>query len=203
MGQSPVLFLDIDGVVSSHRNLMIGKEFDDVALSMLAHLQNEFNFLIVLSSSRRILYTELSQLTNELESNHGVTLRFHHRWKTQHQVEGSDVTLPTTNYGDRCAYWGRVMGVDVKDIESVRSCRGLEIQQWLNDEELETGERIDYVVVDDSVDLFPIDPKYYVRVYQGEIRGGLQLRHYDSISKKFNRIKRSRNKGRLAKTPCT
>lgn len=180
--QSRILFLDIDGVVSSHRNLILGDEFDIVALRLLEKLQVECQFDIVISSSRRKNIKSITDFSNMLTTKYGVRLHFHTAWKT---VNKKDVILDNLpkDYGRIFKQYVRKWGVHApKHISETLHWRGFEIYDWLLHHREENPK---FLIIDDSMDMFPIDIKYLVRVKRGEELGGLQMSHYDRILEYF------------------
>lgn len=181
--QSKILFLDIDGVVSSHRNLLIGEEFDVVALKMLEILQREIGFLIVISSTRRKHIKSIADFSKMLSDKYGVCLKFHETWRTATRFKQPDLSkLPAAHARIFKQYVRRFGENAPKKLEDTFTWRGFEIHDWLlNRPEKE----IKYLIVDDSMDMFPIDIKHLLRIKYGEELGGLQLKHYDQILEYF------------------
>lgn len=180
--QHRVLFLDFDGVVRSHRNFEVDMDFDPVALKMIEKLQQHGNFKIVVSSTERILIKDIEAFKQSLIEDYGVTLEFHSRWRTPSSIRDAHLMPLSEDVKRYVKYWSKEMSVEIdSDYYNIRFWRGFEIQAWLNAEYDEVGEETDFLVLDDSRDMFPIKPKSVILVKHGESRGGLQLKHYDKI----------------------
>lgn len=179
--QHRVLFLDFDGVVRSNRNFIIDMDFDIVALKMIEKLQLAGNFKIVVSSTDRITIKDIGKFRQSLIDNYGVTLEFHKRWRTPTEADPHLIRVDA-NAKNYVKHWSKEMSVEIDpDYYNIRFWRGFQIQGWLNAEFGVVGKEIDYLVLDDSRDMFPLKPRSVILVKKGESRGGMQLRHYDKI----------------------
>lgn len=186
-----ILFLDIDGVVSSIRNGIVGDDFDLVALKLLEQAQRECGFEIVISSARRQHFKSAEDFLNPIKEV-GVDLKLHERWKTP--IGYGQLLDLLTNRGEtgqidevaaRRRYWQLHTSPS-----PVTKWRGVEIQQWIMDEigdsPLSAYQLLDFLVVDDSCDMFPLDPSHFLHIPKGESICGLQVEHYDYIINYFN-----------------
>lgn len=181
LNQHRVLFLDFDGVVRSNRNFIIGMDFDIVALKMIEKLQLAGGFKIVISAAARITIKDIGKFRQTLIDDYGVTLEFHERWRTP-TLKDAHLIRVDTNVQNYVKYWSKEMSVEIDpDYYNIRFWRGFQIQAWLNAEFDAVGREMDYLVLDDSRDMFPLKPKSVILVKKGESRGGMQLRHYDKI----------------------
>lgn len=190
--QRRVLFLDFDGVVRSFRNFIVDMDFDVVALKMIEKLQKECGFKIVISSTDRIIIKDIEKFRQSLIADYGVTLNFHKRWRTP-TLRNPHLIRMDANAQKYMKHWSKEMSVEIApDYYNIRFWRGFQIQAWLNAEFDDVGEETDYLVLDDSRDMFPLKPKSVILVKKGESRGGMQLRHYDNIWGYFSSEKSSR-----------
>lgn len=185
--ETAILFLDIDGVVSSSRNLVTGTKFDQVALKLIEKLQKKYNFQIVLSSSHRKHIRNIIEWVTAIEKDYGVCLNIHPNWRT---VTGMSSMVDEYDAShDNRDYWmhlNKLTDPDSLTKETTFYWRGWEIQQWLNEYEKENGCKPIYACIDDSRDLYPIPYSHFVHVDQGEMYS-LQLSHYDALNAVFNR----------------
>lgn len=182
MNKQLILFLDVDGVISSLRNSIVGLKFDPVSTLMLKKLQDKIGFKIVVSSAQRINHKSAESFIERIRSVTGVTLDLHEDWRTVSHPDKPLENLPKNHqiiFRDYRKIWGKSY---LRTIYTTRYWRGHQIRQWLRDH---SDENIKYVVVDDSFDLFPIPIDRVVRIKHGEQICGMQIEHYDQIFKLF------------------
>jgi hypothetical protein len=135
---NPILFLDIDGPLTSARthialepHKMICRAFDPVSVGMIKRICREFNVLVVVSSTWR-------HLDNR---------------KTRKQVLGEDCSDPLGNFDLRQHL--RDSGLTVNFHEDWKtpasrlfSTRGMQVRDWLEDH----PEVTNYICLDDDID---------------------------------------------------
>lgn len=176
-----ILFLDIDGVISSVRNLILQLEYDHTAVALLKDLQEKCGFLIVMSSSRRKHFDNAEAFLKELKEETGLTVELHENWRTPSYSTEPLENLPKGHqviFKAYRKYWKKYL----KTYHDTRHWRGHEIRQWLRDND---ESNFEYVVLDDSYDLFPIDPKRIVHINFGESDSGMKIEHYDKVLELF------------------
>lgn len=178
-----ILFLDLDGVISSLRNSIVGLKYDPVATLMLKKLQDQIGFKIVISSAQRINHKSAESIIKRISDVTGVELDLHEDWRTVSHPESPLENLPK-NYQHIFKDYRKVWKKYLKTIYCTQHWRGHQIRRWLLDHQ---NEEIDYVVVDDSFDLFPIPVEKVVRIKYGEQICGLTMDHYDQILKTFGK----------------
>lgn len=176
-----ILFLDIDGVISSIRNAILQLGYDVTAVKLLKDLQERCGFLIVLSSARRKHFTSKEDFIKEVFEETGVTLELHDSWRTVSHPTNQLEHLPKRHqviFKSYRKYWKKYL----KTYHDTLYWRGHEIRQWLRDH----GEdNYEYVVIDDSFDLFPIPVERIVHIQYGECDSGMKVEHYDRVLELF------------------
>jgi hypothetical protein len=183
MDKQRIIFLDIDGVISSLRNSILNMNYDPVAVLMLRSLQTECNFKIVVSSARRKLHKSKEAFSDSIYYATNIRLNIHDDWRTVSHVKEPFSQLPDNHESILKEYIDSVWYNSVQVKEDTRYWRGHEIRQWL----LDHGEHnFDYLVLDDSFDLYPIPTSNVLRIENGESNAGLLVEHYDFIRKYFN-----------------
>lgn len=179
-----ILFLDIDGVISSLRNSIVGLKYDPVATLMLKKLQDQIGFKIVVSSAQRINHKSATSMLKRIKDVTGVDLVFHEDWRTVSHPTDYLGNLPEGHeetFKDYKAFWKD----HLYNVESTENWRGHQIQQWLVDH---TDKDIEYVVIDDSFDLFPIPTQRIVHIRYGESTAGMLMDHYDQVLRLFSTV---------------
>lgn len=179
-----ILFLDIDGVISSIRNAILQLDYDATAVKLLKDLQQRCGFLIVLSSARRKNFETKEEFIKEVFEETGVVLELHDSWRTvSHPTDPLD-NLPKRHqviFKSYRKYWKRYL----KTYHDTEYWRGHEVRQWLRDH----GENnFEYVVLDDSFDQFPIPVERVVHIQYGESDSGMKVEHYDQVLELFGEL---------------
>ena len=200
-----IIFLDLDGVLSSVRNLVIKEEFDPIAIRLLAMLLGKFtdqlNIQFVLHSSRRILKEydtkeKVELLLNQHLTGHDFKFVFHtdHRVQTvkyKRLDEIQDQHIPTVSESitkTYTVYFDKVIDAQGNITDQLKShfkhFRGWFIFDWL----LRNEYKGDYCVIDDSFDLFPLSAEHVIHIKHGESICGFNLDAYDALERKLNHI---------------
>lgn len=151
-----VIFLDIDGVLNSHRSWMaynhldldevekINKhELDPVAVGNLHRIITETGSRVVISSAWRITHS-LEQFRDIFEY-----------------------------YG-----WEREWVIDVTPRDPERAHRGTEIEMWMM-EHVKDFQNFKYAIIDDDSDMLDYQKSRFV---QTEYSDGLLFKHYQKLS---------------------
>lgn len=188
-----IIFLDIDGVLNNNLHAMElyklledGKmtrdeyystwdlPYDDTALP-LKHIVDETGAKIVLSSSWRVLPTNVKKLSKKLkEYNLEIFDKTCHNVTVEKAVElGCDITK--SYYGLETYHGGK---------RTILSDRGIEITEWLSRHpDVES-----YVILDDDIeDIEPFHPNNYVKTefYGYGLTMELANKAIDILNKKF------------------
>lgn len=167
-----VAFLDMDGVMihvlSTRRHCnnptKYPTEVDKNCVDVLLRLQQQHGFKIVLSSSMRKIYKTKEEFLETYAGSGLEQLVFHEDWKTPHYsnkiYEGTEQSLQD---------WTRRMSKPC-EVDQTQYWRGHEIMAWL-----EAHPDVNqFVVFDDSPDMYPLADEQVVWVRHGLQDGGLR-----------------------------
>lgn len=179
-----VLFLDFDGplihALSLQRNIKYPKrftsEFDPKCISVIREMQERYGFKVVVSSTIRRNHASLEKMLDYFKTSELNTLDYHEDWRTPLSAKkiyfGKDEDL---------CHWTGLMNVKRAVLET-QGWRGHEIKQWLEAH----PEVTEYLVVDDRPNLYPIEQKNCLWIYNANYHGGMLSKHID-IQSAFTR----------------
>lgn len=183
-----ILFLDIDGPLIHdrstylQRNVIGGRNlpYCNESVAFLKKLYEQFKFQIVVSSSYRLDHLVLGDF---LETHHQLKdFEFHPDWKTTSRV----VDYPVTNDAEQLSldHWAKINEVPHTERHSIGQ-RGGQIQDWVDCHDFE---EFDYMVIDDSCDLYPLNPFNVIWLEQAISRGGIASFDQNKIIKRFEEV---------------
>ena len=128
MSFNNLIFLDIDGVLCTHRAYEAVREkgmmtyLDPVAVGLVKRLVEDYKAQVVISSDWRLHHSFLDMVNIfKLSNACSIANALHTRWKTS----------------------------------ELHSSRGLEIARWIDGEYAQKGEEYNYIIIDDNEDFMP------------------------------------------------
>ena len=172
-----VVFLDFDGPLihslSLTRNIKWPKDFpteiDPKCVNRLRELQERFGFKVVISSTIRRNHQTLEGLLEHYSTSNLSTLDYHDDWRTPMTAKkiylGSDESL---------CHWTGLMNVK-KAVLETQYWRGHEVKTWLDSH----PEVTEYLVIDDTPNLYPLEQKHCLWIYNAKYHGGMLSKHID------------------------
>lgn len=176
-----IVFLDYDGVIADMGSRIVAgantprhQQFNLVSIGLLKDLQKRYGFLIVCSSrahAKRTLEEQIDHYPIDMEP-----FKFHEDYRTSGSLIDGECRMDeylanTSNY--KLEILSGVYGPRSLNSEN----RGWYILDWLerNGYDPDAG---NYMVIDDSTDMFPIPGQSFLHIQEGELLGGFQAKHY-------------------------
>lgn len=183
-----IVFLDYDGVIChfmvrySLRGKATGrvKGFDQHIMQALQRFQEITGVVFVCSSRAHRAKTYQEQIKPWID--HNAEVHFHKDWCTPYMTRYDHTVLdaiPDALYEALAS--GYPFVPTVRDWSAVSKYRGWCIREWLEDHP-EIGPN-DYVVIDDESDMFPIPRDRFLHIQDGELGGGMGMRHLVELAK--------------------
>lgn len=186
-----IVFLDYDGVLC-HRLIAwldrsegyFNQGHDKTVIRTLARLQRDIGFKFVSCSRAHTEPTRKEQEAVFYKYGHHLDFHADHAvpYKTDiTESQYQEIYLPRV--GDPLDYYDSPHYTEPIPWERLVWHRGFNIQSWLNAHP-EIGSS-DYLVLDDSSDMYPLPKENHILIRDGEMTGGLNMHQVLAIYKFF------------------